>query len=144
MFIGQHIIHRAEQIIAQLEEREKLVTSLKPRNKQILEKNRQILAINHSLIRQWLELIWYNVLYYSENKKSLKKTYGSSFQHYEEQIKAGVIPHMESPNQHSVQDDTIYNDEEDLDVANQINEESKNDDLIEDNIVGKEGGPLDD
>ena len=51
---------------------------------------------------------------------------------------------MESPNQHSVQDDTIYNDEEDLDVANQIKEESKNDDLIEDNIVGKEGGPLDD
>lgn len=55
---------------------------------------------------KWLELLYHNVLYYSDDKKSLKQLFGPSFTHYDEQVRSGVIPLSHDNNL----DDSVYSE----------------------------------
>jgi hypothetical protein len=85
---------------------------------ELLMKKQEILKVTQTYLSKWLELLFHNVLFYSEDKKSLKQTFGPSFAQYDEQVRTGVIPFSYE----NLDDDSVYTEsireEGNLDDAN--------------------------
>jgi hypothetical protein len=46
-------------------------------------KKQEILKVTQTYLSKWLELLFDNVLFYSEDKKSLKQVFGPSYSYYD-------------------------------------------------------------
>jgi hypothetical protein len=93
-------------------------------------KNKEILKLNQRLLKQWLELVYHNVLFFSAKKKELKVKFGPSFEDYDTQVRTGVILPQISSNL----EDSIYttNNNDDAMEENKIQEEE---DIPKDNLL---------